>query len=501
MPSDPGRTQRLHPLSLLFSIGSAARGLLLPGIAVLFFSGGSNYEFWLMIFFIPAAISAVVKYVAYSYRLGDDEMMVREGVLTRNERHIPYARIQNVNLVQNPFHRMFGVAEVHLETASGSKPEAIIRVLSLSSIDTIRDLVFRERDAGTPGDAVKIEEGEATRLLELPASELILLGLISNRGMAVIAAIMGLLWQFDLWGLDWGRVADEAPRLKEKIGLSAAPSAVTSILFGLALLVVGVILMKALSVIWSLFRFHGFTLSRRGRDLRARYGLFTRYTATIPTHRIQLLSSRTTPLHRLFHRSGILAETAGGGTGNDAEEQRETHRLWLAPILDASKVETFQKELLPEADLEQAEWTQLPRRAIRRVRNRGFILTVLATIGSVVALGGWGFAIGAVCAGWSVLHARQWWKHAAWAVTPHAVAYKSGWWTRRTSVVRFAKIQTVSVSSTPFDRRLGMARLQVDTAGAGKAGHRLSIPFLPFDAAAGLHGRLAAEAARVGFRW
>ena len=156
---------------------------------------------------------------------------------------------------------------------------------------------------------------------------------------------------------------------------------------------------------------------------------------------------------------------------------------------------------LPEADLEQAEWTQLPRRAIRRVRNRGFILTVLATIGSVVALGGWGFAIGAVCAGWSVLHARQWWKHAAWAVTPHAVAYKSGWWTRRTSVVRFAKIQTVSVSSTPFDRRLGMARLQVDTAGAGKAGHRLSIPFLPFDAAAGLHGRLAAEAARVGFRW
>ena len=41
----------------------------------------------------------------------------------------------------------------------------------------------------------------------------------------------------------------------------------------------------------------------------------------------------------------------------------------------------------------------------------------------------------------------------------------------------------------------------VDYAGAGKACHRLSIPFLPFDAAAGLHGRLAAEAARVGFRW
>ena len=56
MPSEHTiKTQRLHPVSLLFSLGGAARGLLFPAIAVFFVSGRGNYEFWLAIFF-PIAV-------------------------------------------------------------------------------------------------------------------------------------------------------------------------------------------------------------------------------------------------------------------------------------------------------------------------------------------------------------------------------------------------------------------------------------------------------------
>ncbi|NIM63564.1 MAG: PH domain-containing protein, partial [Acidobacteria bacterium] len=128
---------------------------------------------------------------------GDEEMMVREGILTRNERHIPYARIQNINLVQNPFHRLLRVAEVHVETASGTKPEAIIRVLSLDAVAAIRERVFKDR---AEGETVSVEgrEESAQRLLELSTRDLLLLGLISNRGMVVIAAVMGVIWQVDV---------------------------------------------------------------------------------------------------------------------------------------------------------------------------------------------------------------------------------------------------------------------------------------------------------------
>jgi len=504
MPSNAvGRPQRLHPVSLLFALWSVARGLLFPLIAVLFFSGGA-YQVWFTLFLIPVTIAAVVKYAFYRYRLGDDEMMVREGVLTRNERHIPYARIQNINLVQNPFHRMLKVAEVHVETASGTKPEAIIRVLSLASIADIRERIFRDRAKGDDidADAAGGREQSAQRLLELSTRELILLGLISNRGIVVIAAVLGAITQFDFWDLDWERIAKEAPHWIKRIGLpTEQPGLIASIVGGITVVLFGIVLMKLLSIIWALFRFHGFTLDRGTRNLRARYGLFTRYTAAIPSHRIQLLSSRTTPLHRLWNRSGVLAETAGGGSGNQGEEQRETHRLWLAPIIGSGETDAFNRAILPDVDLRGAQWNRLPELARRRIRNKGLFLSSLVAIASVFVLGWWALAVVAATFAWSFLHAAMWWKHATWTIGPTAMAFRSGWWTRRTSIVRFAKIQTVSLAQTPFDRRYDMARIAIDTAGAGKAGHRVAVPFLPYEVAVELHERLAGEAAGRSFRW
>ena len=116
---------------MLFSIGLAAKRLLLPGLIVLVLRPGGQYEIWLMILFVPAVIGGLAKYLSFRYRLGPDELIIREGIVTRNERHVPYARIQNIDLIQNPFHRWFKVAEVRVETASGDRPEAIMRVLSL----------------------------------------------------------------------------------------------------------------------------------------------------------------------------------------------------------------------------------------------------------------------------------------------------------------------------------------------------------------------------------
>ena len=52
-------------------------------------------------------------------------------VLARNRREIPFARIHNVTVHQNVLHRLFGVAELRLESAGGVRPEAEMRVLKL----------------------------------------------------------------------------------------------------------------------------------------------------------------------------------------------------------------------------------------------------------------------------------------------------------------------------------------------------------------------------------
>jgi putative membrane protein len=507
-PSEPGSIsaadQRLHPASLLFSLGSAARRLLLPGIVILVASKGSNAEWWIVLLFFPAAVGALLKYWSYRYRLGAEEMVVREGIITRNERHIPYVRVQNINLIQNPLHRLLRVAEVHLETASGAKPEAVIRVLSMQAIDELRKQVFRGRDAA--GVAVATESlpaeaaGDATApaaraLLELSTRELVLFGLISNRGTAVVAAAVGAAWQLDLFREKFQDLPEE---IAGKATSFVPPGPAQAIVLGLLALLGLLLLLRVLSVGYALFKFHGFRLQLRGDDLRAEYGLLTRITATIPLHRIQLLSIRSRPLHRWCGRAQIQVETAGGGQN---ETGAGVERLWLAPLIHQGQIDGLLAQVLPEVPMGSVNWRPLAPRARRRAFVRAIILPLLATIGAVAAFQLWGLLLLAAGVLLAWLHSTLYVRHTRYAVTDTAVLYRSGWWVRRLSVVRFNKVQTLALRASPFDRRHEMASIHVDTAGAVRVGHRVAIEFLEEAVARRMFARISDEASATAFRW
>ena len=499
MPSRSQDCKRLHPSSLLFSAGAAARNLLLPGLAVLFAARGSNYELWLMVLFVPAVVAGLIKYITFSYRLDGHEMVIREGVLTRNERHIPYGRIQNVDLIQNPIHRLLRVAEVRLQTASGDKPEAVIKVLSLAAIEILRDHVFEHR---RPGPATDVE-GEppaapepSQTLLKLAPGELVLLGLISNRGMAVVAAALGLLYQTDMFRLD-RYIA--SPDVQDWLKHETLPGPVSTALAVLALFLAALVLLRVFSVVWNLVKFYGFTLTRTGDDLRAEYGLLTRVSATIPRHRVQLVSLRSGPLHRLFERTSIQVETAGGAKG---EQGQGRERQWLAPLIPAARAGELVRNVLHEIDVDETSWNSVAPGARRRILRRSLVVTVLAA-GIVGAAGEWWWALvlGLPGALWSWLHAGLYVKYAGWSVGGACAAYRSGWWQRQASFVLFSKMQAVSLHASPFDRRNRMATLAVDTAGAGRVGHSVDIRYLPEDEARTTCEWLGAEAGRTEFRW
>ena len=72
----------------------------MPGIVVLLFASGNRWQLWFMILIAPALVIEVVRYLTLRYRFARDEIIVRQGVIFRNERHIPFDRIQNIDLVQ-----------------------------------------------------------------------------------------------------------------------------------------------------------------------------------------------------------------------------------------------------------------------------------------------------------------------------------------------------------------------------------------------------------------
>jgi len=495
-PAGSAALQRLHPLSVLFSAASAATRLLLPGLFVLLVRPGGQTDVWLMILFVPTVVAALAKYASYRYRLDPDELVIREGIVTRNERHVPYSRVQNIDLVQNPLQRWLGVAEVRVETASGDKPEAVMRVLSLSAVERLREHVFRERvTAETAALAADAGAGSPSKVLvRTGLRDLVLVGLTSHRGLAVVAAALGLLWQLDpLDDVDERWLETRLSHLE-----LAIPGPLATVLLASAAALALLALLTLLSIAWAIVRYHGFTLRARGEDLRVEYGLFTRVSATIPKHRIQLLSLRRGPIHRLAGRTAVLIETAGHGGG---EKGRAADRLWLAPMSGERELTSLLRAVLADVDLETLEWRGLAAGARRRIARRGLVLAAIFAAGAVPVFGPWGLLVlpaGAVLA-W--FHAARYVEHAGWALAPEAVVYRSGWWTRRTSVVRYSKIQVLALGESPFDRRRRMATLQVDTAGAGRVGHAMDMRYLDAAAAAATLDRLAQETRVRPFRW
>ena len=134
-------------------------------------------------------VLAILQYFTYRYVIGRDGLTVREGLLHRSRREIPFSRIHNVVVHQSLLHRVFGVAEVRLESAGGQKPEAQMRVLGLRDALALEDLVRHQARGPAATQTAAPDEASRARdatLLALSTAEVIRLGLISNRGMIVV---------------------------------------------------------------------------------------------------------------------------------------------------------------------------------------------------------------------------------------------------------------------------------------------------------------------------
>ncbi len=57
---------------------------------------------------------------SFSYRISDKYIRIHSGVFTKSKTTIPFSRIQNINLAQGVFDRMFGLHTVKIETAGKS---------------------------------------------------------------------------------------------------------------------------------------------------------------------------------------------------------------------------------------------------------------------------------------------------------------------------------------------------------------------------------------------
>lgn len=494
--SDPAEVavveRRLHPLSWLFVLLQQLRSFAIP-LVVLLFTGRGGPAIWFPLVGVSGlVIVSVVQYFSYRYRADTEGFVISSGVLQRTRRDIPYERIHTVNLHQSLLHRLFDVVEVRLESAGGKEAEATMRVLSMADARALEQLV-RERGAARRGDVASAAEPVAETapveapLLALDTREVIILGLISNRGMVVVAALAGFLWQF----ADDVRISTDVVPAAFVTWALASRDYVTAhlhdevalVVVALLVVVPALIVVRVLSVVLALLQYHGFSLTQAGRQLRVERGLLSRVRNQLPKQRIQAWRIDETLLHRWFGRQTLRVDSAAGG-----DDERGVR--YLAPVATPERVSHLVDGLLPGDQWPPVEWHPVDPRAWRRLFMTPALIVAVIAAGVTWYDGGMGLILLSVIPVLFV-RSRAIAHFAGYSRTERAIAVRHGWLSRSWQLAEVRKLQALRVTQSPFDRRLNMATLWLDTAGVSSNDGVLRIRFLPMAEAERLYSELA----------
>lgn len=489
--------RRLHPLSWFFVLIQQLKQFIVPLLVLLFLGRGDRNDLWSVVAICLLAAYSIWQYYTYSFRIDRDSLMIRSGLFERKQRQIPFARIHNVALHQSLLHRIFRVAEVRLESAGGIKPEAEMRVLTLDDALALEALVRRRRSE-TPGAAAaahsdsETESGEV--LVSLSNAEVIRLGLISNRGMLVVAGVFAVLaqlnpdlltrvlrgWLQTLFGyvLSYGRGHEVAAIV--------------------TLIVIFIVVLRLFSVTLALLHYTDFQLELHGRRLTLVRGMLARLRTSTPHRRIQTWTLHEGVLHRLFKRRTLEVSTAvlDNGSHGQPRSLRE-----LAPIGTPALCDALIHRLLPQVQWPVRDWRHLHRFAGWRLFVPHLFWTLVLAFGAYWNLGILGAGFFACWLPWGGYLA---WRHArmaGYAMDDRIVAVRDGWWTRRWRFAEIGKVQAVLLKQSPVDRRLGMATLLLDTAGGSGLGAPLVLHYLPEKEARALQATLVHRISRQRLRW
>lgn len=158
--------------------GEGAAALVIEVIGWIFFGA------WLVSLPVGYALRRLDQDLRW-YIVTDRSLRIREGVVTMREMTLTFANVQNVSVEQGPIQRLFGVADVHVQTAGGgggeSRPgEPSMHVGILRGVadahqlrEAVLDRVRQATDAGLgdaseagPGDGVDAASAAALVVLE-----------------------------------------------------------------------------------------------------------------------------------------------------------------------------------------------------------------------------------------------------------------------------------------------------------------------------------------------
>jgi len=471
---EPG-FERVHPSTILLSAVQVIRQMIWVFIvmAIQIFTNrdrldaaSASSEFFLSGLGGIAVIVAIIQYFSFGYAVRNGALEIRTGIFAKRLRTIPIDRIQNVNIARPFLHRLLGLVELQVETASGAGVEA--------KISALKEYEAEQLKAKLTGVAARSEVFARERpdvAYQASFKELMIAGATENRVFTIIATIFGVL--------QFGNADEEfiVSFIKTYLvrGNQVADWKVYA-LTGVGLLLLGWIV----SIVMTLLQFWDFEIVRERGKLKRMFGLFNQIENVLPPGRVQIMRQTQSFVQRWLGYGKLFVETAGS-----FELKEQAGKSVFTPIALTAELPRLTQLVFPEFLATQLPWQPVPRRGIWvglfwplvfYVLTFGVTFFLPPHLEDVSALG-WQamrgalvlFAVITILSSWlNTVKARN-----AWDGT--FLASRRGVLTVSEEYLPLRKVQCVFLNQTPFQRRLDLASLVFVTAAPSPTGKFLEM--------------------------
>ncbi len=476
---------------------------------------------------------SVLLWWSFRYRIAEDRILIREGVVNRTALDIPFDRIQGINVTRRLVERVVGLVTVVIDTPGTRAAEGHLPSVDPATADQLLRRVEAHRGpvaADEPAAHPEREEPEAGILQKLSAADLVRLGLANPPVLLLAFLPVAYGVRFDDWVMAMFGFFDTA---KTTLGGYGVGTLVTAAVLGLGLLILG----SAAGIVHKGVKYHGFTVWREGSAFCSRAGLFTRRQVAVRIRKMQQLRLDQGLVYRWLRRYRLSCPTIGMPLDADEDDSGPDAEGLDIPFADGEVVEklrahVFRREgrslsLLPEA----GTFTRVSRYYLRARALRLCLVTMPAGVGVLfIVLSLWmhiaeqrilesgaemGMAehselwtqffhnLGVAAGTWSIACVLlaipiswQRWRRRGYMYDKDGLAGRTGVLGYGVEALLFRKAQTVTVKQSPLQRRHGLATLAVGTACG-----TVSVPYIDHGAACRLRDYTLYMAESSERRW
>jgi putative membrane protein len=303
-----GGWHRLHPLSPVARIGRLAPVVGLTVLLSLVHRGDQDQSqiYILIAIAVLTVILGLVNWLVTRWKVEGDALRIETGLIRRDSKRLPLARIQAVDVVRPLAARLLGVSELRIRLAGSGSTDGRLSYLSEATALELRLRLLNQPDrpATAPGEA----DGP-------PAPEHIMASVATGRLLGSVA-LSGITLVLIVVAVVLAVLAVVAPRAAAGVG---------GFLF--------IYILRFAGGLWRRLsnEFH-FEAVEAPEGIRVRRGLLQTVSETIPYGRIQAIRKVEPLLWRPMRWCRLEVDIAGGARKSQRGEGSGVARKALLPV-------------------------------------------------------------------------------------------------------------------------------------------------------------------------